>query len=75
MHAVENKPDSMWYEDRPVIDKFVDGIPAIDAAYIRTMYKAISPDVNMTQDFECNECGHTQDMEVPLNAEFFWPDA
>ena len=74
MHSVENKPDGMWYEDRPVIDQFVDSIPAIDAAYIRTMYRSISPDVNMTQDFECAECGHTQDLEVPLNAEFFWPD-
>jgi hypothetical protein len=75
VHAVENKPDSLWYEDRPVIDQFVESIPAIDAAYIRTMYKMISPDIDMTQDFECIECGHTQDMEVPLNAEFFWPDA
>jgi transcription elongation factor Elf1 len=75
LHAVENKPDGLWYEDRPVIDQFAEGIPAIDASYIRTMYKALSPDVNMTQEFECSECGHTQDMEVPLNAEFFWPDA
>ena len=75
IHAVENKPDGMWYHDRPVIEQFVEAIPAIDAAYLRTMYKAISPDIDMNQEFECSECGHTQDMEVPLNAEFFWPDA
>ena len=74
LHSIENPSDSIWYEDTPVIDQFVDSIPAIDASFLRSMYKILSPDVDMTQYFECDSCGHTQEMEVPLNAEFFWPD-
>ena len=49
-------------------------IPSMDARHIRQCYKAVSPNVDLTQDFNCSECGHEQQMEVPLSAEFFWPD-
>jgi len=75
LHSVQNKADDLWYEDRPVIEKFADSIPAVDAMYIRAQYKQLAPDMNMAQDFECAECGFSQEMEVPLNADFFWPDA
>ena len=74
VHSVENKPDGVWYEDQPVIDQFVESIPAIDSIYIRSVYQRLTPDVDMTQNFECSECSHAQEMEVPLNAEFFWPN-
>ena len=28
----------------------------------------------MEQEFTCNDCGYEQEMEVPLSADFFWPD-
>ena len=31
-------------------------------------------DIDLTQEFSCTECGHEQEMEVPLTADFFWPD-
>lgn len=49
-------------------------IPSMDARHIRQCYKAVAPNVDLTQDFACGECGHEQPMEVPLSAEFFWPD-
>ena len=27
----------------------------------------------MKQEFDCDECGETSVLEVPLNADFFWP--
>jgi len=75
LHSVENKTDGVWYQDKPVLEKFAASIPAIDSAYLRTMYKFLAPDIDMSQDFECLQCGHEQEMEVPLSAEFFWPDS
>ena len=52
----------------------IDNMPSSDARHLRLMYKLTAPDIDMTQDFTCSNCGHEQDMEVPLTADFFWPD-
>ena len=56
------------------INYLVDNIPSIDARHLRMAYKLATPNVDLTQTFECNECDYEQDMEVPLTADFFWPD-
>ena len=56
------------------INYVIDNMPSSDARHLRLMYKLTAPDIDMTQDFTCSECGHEQDMEVPLTADFFWPD-
>jgi hypothetical protein len=56
------------------INYVVDNMPSSDARHLRTVYKLATPNIDMTQNFECVECGHEQDMEVPLTADFFWPD-
>jgi len=60
--------------ERRTINYVVDNMPAIDARYLRKIYQAITPTVDLSQDFECSECGHEQQMEVPFTADFFWPD-
>ena len=50
-------------------------LPSGDSKYLREVYKFIAPNLDLTQYFSCDNCGHEQDMEVPLNAEFFWPNA
>lgn len=52
----------------------VENFPAIDSRYVRSAYRLMSPDVDLTQEFTCEECDHEADMEVPLSADFFWPD-
>ena len=52
----------------------VDNIPSMDSRHLRLAYRLAAPNVDLTQNFECSECGHEQDMEVPLSADFFWPD-
>ena len=56
------------------VNYVVENLPSVDVRHLRQAYKAASPNVDLTQHFECNNCGHEQDMEVPLNADFFWPD-
>jgi hypothetical protein len=60
--------------EQPNINYVVDNMPSSDARHLRTVYKLATPNIDMTQNFECVECGHEQDMEVPLTADFFWPD-
>jgi hypothetical protein len=56
------------------INYVVDNMPSIDARYLRQAYKSVNPNIDLTQHFECIECDYEQDMEVPLTADFFWPD-
>ena len=52
----------------------VENMPSSDSRHLRLAYKLTAPNVDMTQHFECGECNYDQDMEVPLSADFFWPD-
>ena len=56
------------------INYLIANIPSLDARHLRHAYRLASPNVDLSQHFDCGECGHEQIMEVPLNAEFFWPD-
>ncbi len=52
----------------------VDNMPSIDSRHLRMAYKTVAPNIDLTQEFVCCECGHDEIMEVPLTADFFWPD-
>jgi len=60
--------------DQSIVAQVAESIPSIDARHLRNCYKEIAPNVDMTQFFECESCGHEQELEVPLTADFFWPD-
>ena len=55
------------------IANFVDNMPAADSRFLRTIYKTITPNVDMNMLFECNTCDYDSTMEVPFTADFFWP--
>lgn len=55
------------------ISAFIDAMPASDSRFLRTTYKAITPNVDMNMMFECDSCGYDSVMEVPFTADFFWP--
>jgi hypothetical protein len=63
------------YDDRQVINKYVDVMPAQDSRFLRNAYKLISPNVRIIKNFSCDSCGHVQELEVPFGADFFWPDS
>ena len=54
---------------------FIDNLPVKDSRFLRTAYNALTPAVNLKHDFACTECGYEQEVEVPITAQFFWPDA
>jgi len=59
--------------DRKMINEFLEMMPASDSRFLREAYSNLVPNIDMTQDFECDVCAHEQTMEVPLSADFFWP--
>ena len=60
-------------EEAPAIDHLVSNMPSMDSRHLRLVYKKATPNIDLTQHFECNACDYDQLMEVPLTAEFFWP--
>jgi len=56
------------------INYLVENMPSRDSRHLRMVIRQATPDVDLTQQFSCTNCGHTQEMEVPLTADFFWPD-
>ena len=55
------------------IASLIQNLPAQDSRFLRTFYSEITPNIDLTQVFECSSCGYSADMEVPLTADFFWP--
>jgi hypothetical protein len=55
------------------VQSFVDNMLAWDSRDLRGLIPEIVPNIDMKQDFVCNNCGHQEQREVPLTAEFFWP--
>ena len=55
------------------ITSFIDNMPAADSRFLRSVYKSITPNVDMNMSFECDSCTYDSVMEVPFTADFFWP--
>ena len=59
---------------RQAIQYVANNMPSVDSRHLRMVIKEATPNIDLKQEFSCTECGHTQEMEVPLTANFFWPD-
>ena len=55
------------------INAFINSMPALDARFLRRTYDTLMPNIDLTQHFECQNCGFDMDMEVPFTTDFFWP--
>ena len=64
-----NKDTDSWS-----IRRFIDTMPISDSKYVRNLYQQLVPSLDLTQSFGCFNCGYLDDMEVPFNTEFFWPN-
>ena len=58
--------------ERPLINKFIDIMPAQDSRFLRKEYAKAAPGVEMKNNFVCSSCGHEQEVEIPLTVDFFW---
>ena len=61
------------YKDQKTIGYFVDNMPVLDARHLRAKYDKLNPNVELRGAFECQNCDHEEDVEVPLTVNFFWP--
>jgi hypothetical protein len=59
--------------DRGQIGQAIQSLPARDSRHLRQTYQKLMPNLDLTQVFECGECGHVGEMEVPFTTDFFWP--
>ena len=63
-------------DDRLETRQYVSqNLPSNDSKHLRMAYKFANPNIDLTQNFECSNCGHEAEMEVPLSADFFWPNS
>tara|TARA_Y100000310_G_scaffold343536_1_gene451684 strand:+ start:2457 stop:3311 length:855 start_codon:yes stop_codon:yes gene_type:complete len=59
--------------DSSSINTVVENLPAIDAKHLRDVYAEITPNADLTNMFECEECGNVEEVNVPITVQFFWP--
>jgi len=63
-------------EDKAAIKKFVDTeLLARDSLAFRNYVKKNTPDIDLTFNFESEETGYTERMNLPLGVDFFYPSA
>lgn len=61
-------------ENRSLISRFVQYMPARDSLELREYINKHEPGVNMKVDFRCTSCDHFEEVALPLGANFFWPN-
>lgn len=61
-------------ENRSLISRFVQYMPARDSLLLRDYINKHEPGVNMKVDFRCTSCDHFEEVALPLGANFFWPN-
>jgi len=59
--------------DPQYVSAFVDSMLARDSKSLRSLLPLIVPNIDISEIYVCETCGHTEKREVPLTAEFFWP--
>jgi hypothetical protein len=63
-------------EDKAAIKKFVDQeLLARDSLSFRNYVKENTPDIDLTFNFESEDTGYTERMNLPLGVDFFYPSA
>ena len=59
-------------DDRSQIKLCLEKIPASDCRYLRKAYEQVSPDMDLGFEHTCSSCEVTQEVTLPLTADFFW---
>jgi len=59
--------------DKNKIKHFVMNMPAFDSKALRKFINKNEPGMDMSHSFECKNCGHTNEIKLPITSEFFWP--
>lgn len=62
-------------EDRGFISKFINNMPVGDSRALRKFIEEHEPGIDMSATHMCSSCDAVNEVEVPIGASFFWPDA
>ena len=62
------------HTEKQVIDSFAENMPAVDSRHIRLVNTLITPNVEIKQTLNCNNCSYSEEVEVPFGTDFFWPN-
>lgn len=60
--------------EKEAISHFVDNMPTPDSRHIRVVNRLITPNIEIKQTLKCINCGHSEEVDVPFGADFFWPN-
>lgn len=60
---------------KEIADFINDGMLAADSLALRTYIDDNRPDIDLTQDATCSHCGSTNNFEIPIELQFFWPQS
>lgn len=55
------------------IIKFIKTLPTMDSLPLRAQLRRVTPNVDLTVNYQCEACGFQQQIEMPLNPDFFYP--
>ena len=53
----------------------IESLPSKDVRQIKKVYTEAKPDVDFFVELKCAHCGNLKEGNVPITANFFWPDA
>jgi hypothetical protein len=59
-------------EDAQTILRAVEVMPAKDSLHLRRTYTDFYPTLDLRHEFVCGNCDFSQEVEVPITADFFW---
>lgn len=60
------------FRDRELVEALIENMPATDSRKLRTAYQKVVPNIDLSQEFTCENCDSEQTLEVPFTADFFW---
>lgn len=61
--------------DRAFIARYIDSMRAYDSSELRNYIDLHEPGVDMRIDFTCSQCDYYEEVALPMDASFFWPNA
>lgn len=61
--------------DRAELNRAIPNMPAFDSSALRKFIQNNEPGIDMKGWMDCPDCEHSQEVDMPLGASFFWPHA
>jgi hypothetical protein len=61
--------------DKTNIARFAELMPAMDSSTLRQYIDQHEPGIDMTFEFNCENCEHYEEVGIPMDASFLWPNA